>query len=113
MPGGSQPVGNLFIKFGSGHAGMGRHDDLHDAFHSRGTDGFHVASQQRLERLFGFPLRVLRGEFLDALKGEQNLGIYGIFHPQGAVVVEGGDAFGRCNVVLAVLVRDGRNKLED
>jgi len=56
---------------------------------------------------------VLRREHLDAIKYEENLRIHRIFHPQGAVIVEGGDALGRFDVVPAVLIRDGSNKFQD
>jgi hypothetical protein len=48
--------------------------------HARGADGFHVALQQRLERLLGFPFGVLRRELLHAIKCEKNLCIHGIAH---------------------------------
>ncbi|MCY1410248.1 hypothetical protein D9M71_256140 [compost metagenome] len=92
---------------------MGGHNDFHHAVHTAGGQGFLVAVEHRLERLLGFPLRVLRGQALDFIQGKQHLEVHRLFAPQGAVIVEHGNALGRCDVVLAALCGDGSDKLLD
>ena len=50
-----------------------------------------VVVEKRLERLFGFPLRMLRRHCLDAVEREGDLEIDRLFGPQRAVIVKGGD----------------------
>jgi hypothetical protein len=47
---------------------------------------------------------MLRREFLDAIENEEDLSVHRVLDPQGAVVVEHGDAFCRFDVVFAALV---------
>ena len=101
------------FELGGGHAGVSRHDDLHQPLHSRSADGFHVVFEYSLEGLLGLPLRVLGCELLHAIEREKSLRVHGIFDPQGAVVIEGGDAVGRFDVILALFVRYGGNELQD
>ena len=82
---------------------MSRKPNLKESLHSGSADGFHIAFQQCLERLPGFPLRVFRRKLLHAIGGEKKLGIQRIFDPQGAVVIKGGDALLGRDIVLAAL----------
>ena len=52
-----------------------------------------------LKGCFSLPLGVLRGQRLHAVEGERQLEVDGLFRPEGAVVVEYGDAVARGDVV--------------
>ena len=54
---------------------------------------FHVALEQRGEGFLVLPFRMLGCERLDTVEREEDLEIHRLFGPQGAVVVEHGDAF--------------------
>ena len=54
-----------------------------------------------LERLAGFPFRVLGGEFLHAVEGEHRLGIKRMLDPERAILIEGRDAILRGDVARA------------
>jgi hypothetical protein len=53
---------------------------------------FHVTVEHGLEGLRSRPLGVLRRQRLDPIEDEEELEIARLLGPQGAVVVEGGDA---------------------
>ena len=78
-----------------GHVRMpGGHDISINAGVAARKRGLQIAREDGFERLFFLPLRVLRSEFLDPVDREMNLEIQGLLGPEGAVVVERGDAFG-------------------
>ena len=56
-----------------------------------GEGGFEVAFEDGGEGFLVFPFRVLGGEGLDAVEGEEGLEVHGLFAPERAVVVEDGD----------------------
>jgi hypothetical protein len=88
-------------------------DNLHESLHSRGPDRLHVAFQQRLERLFRLPLRVFRRQFLHPIEGEQDLRVHGVFDPQRAVIVEGGNTRLGRDIVRTALLRHVLDKLHE
>ena len=85
------------------HAGMRRRHDLQQALLAGRRERLHVAFEQRLERLLGLPLRMLRRQRLDAIEREGELEIDRLLGPQRAVVVEGGDALGRRHEIRPAL----------
>ncbi|MCY1244814.1 hypothetical protein D9M72_579130 [compost metagenome] len=92
---------------------MGRTEDLHHAFQAAGGQGLVVIFQHGLERLGGFPFRVLpRGSF-DFFEGEQQFEVHRLLAPQGAVVIEHGNAVFGFDEVLAVLIGDRLHELDD
>ncbi|MNR51321.1 hypothetical protein D3C85_1709780 [compost metagenome] len=92
---------------------MGRADNLQKAVHARLAKGLVIVFQHGLERLRGFPFRMLRCGALDLVEGEQQFEIRRLFAPQGAVVVEHGDAFGGFDEVLAALIGHCLDELDD
>ena len=83
-----------------------------NALLARRGERLHVALEHRLERLLGLPLRMLRRQRLDAVEREGELEIDRLLAPQRAVIVEGGDAFGRWHEVRAALRRHARDEVE-
>ncbi|MNN72589.1 hypothetical protein D3C81_1886410 [compost metagenome] len=92
---------------------MGRADDLHQAVHAAGGQGLVVVLEDSLERLLGFPLRMLGRHALDFLQGEQHLEVHRLLTPQCAVVVEHGDAFSGFDIVPGAFGGHGLDKLDD
>ena len=80
---------------------MGRHDDFEDRVVAAGECGFHIALEQRGEGFLVSPFGMLRCQSLDAVEREEELEIHRLLGPQGAVVVEDGNAFLGGDVVLA------------
>ncbi|MNZ94900.1 hypothetical protein D3C78_1140200 [compost metagenome] len=103
MLGAGQPAFGVFAEGFGRHVGVGGADDLQQALHAAGGQGFAVTFQQRLERLLFLPLRVLRGHALDLIESEQHLEIHRLLAPQGAIVVEHRDPLGHGDEVLAAL----------
>ena len=95
MPGGRDPVVDDLLEFVGRHAGVRDHDDFGDRPLAAGERAFHVALEQRRERLLVLPLGMLRRERLDAVEREEELEIHRLLAPERAVVVERGDALGR------------------
>ena len=58
------------------HAGVRRHHDLEQAVLAGRRQRLHVALEHRLEGLRGLPLGVLGGQRLDAVEGEDELGVH-------------------------------------
>ena len=72
---------------------------------SRRHRGLEVAFEQGGEGLLVFPFGMGRGERLHPVEGEEELEVQGLLGPEGAIVVEGGDALGdRDEVRLPSLV---------
>ena len=92
---------------------MAGHKDFQQALHVAFGEGLVVVFQHRLERLLVFPFRVLGGHAFDFVEGKQLLEITRLFAPQGAIVVEHGDA--RFGFYKALAVRRGNrlDKLND
>ncbi|MNX29593.1 hypothetical protein D3C86_597340 [compost metagenome] len=72
-----------------------------------------IVFQYCLERLGCFPFRVLRRGALDLFEGEQKLEVHRLLAPQGAVIVEHGDAVFGFDEVLAALIGHGLDELDD
>ena len=70
------------------------HDDVEKRLVAALQGSFEVAPKQRGERFLGFPFRVLGGQGLDAVQGEEHLEVKWFFGPERAVVVKGGDTLG-------------------
>ncbi|MNP37740.1 hypothetical protein D3C76_1312020 [compost metagenome] len=92
---------------------MGRTEDFHHAVEAAGGQGLVIVFQHGLERLGGFPFRVLRGGALDLFQGEQQFEIHRLLAPQGAVVIEHGDAVLGFDEVLAALIGHRLDELDD
>jgi len=75
------------------HAGGRRHDQFYQRVLATGSDGFEVAFERSLKRLFVLPLGVRRRQRFDPAEGEDHLNVHRFFGPQAAVIVEDGDAF--------------------
>ena len=82
----------ILLEFGGAHAGMGHHDQFHHAVLTRFGEGLHVPVEHRLERLLILPFGMVGRHGLHAIEREGQLDIHRVFHPQCAVVIEGGDA---------------------
>ena len=78
-----------------------------------GERAFHVALEQRGERLLVLPLRMLRRERLHAVEREEQLEIHRLLGPERAVVVEGGDALGRRHEVGRAFRGHLRDEVDD
>ncbi|MND60737.1 hypothetical protein D3C80_519740 [compost metagenome] len=113
MPGLTQPGLGIVIERFGGHAGVGRTEDLQQALHAGGGQCLVIVFQHGLERLGGFPFRVLRRGAFDFFQGEQQLEVHRLLAPQGAVVVEHGNAVLGFDEVLAVLIGDRLHELDD
>jgi hypothetical protein len=74
---------------------------------------FHVVLEYGLERLPVGPLGMLGSERPDAVDGKEELEVERLLGPQGAVVVEGGDALGLRHEVGAGRIGDSTDKIED
>ena len=92
MTGGADPVRRDLLELVAGHPRVGDHQELHQTLHPGLPQGLHVPLDSGLEGLLVLPFRVLAGQCLDPLQDEGELGVHRLFHPQGAVVVEDGDA---------------------
>jgi hypothetical protein len=90
-----------------------RRDERKQAFLACGSDRLHVAVEQRLERLFAFPLRMLRRQCPDAIHRECQLEVHRLLAPERAVIVEGGDALGNRHELCAALRRHPRGEIGD
>jgi len=96
-----------------GHAGVGGGDD--DLPVRFGKFGYRltVARNDRFERLLVLPFRVLGSKLSHPVERKHGLRIQRVGHPKGAVLVEGGDAFLRPDVLRVRLVRCIAHKLEN
>ena len=74
---------------------------------------FAVVGQDRVEGLLLQPFRVLRGEGPDAVEDEPELDIAGLLTPEGAVVVEDGDAVTLRHELVAAVRGDRGDEVED
>ena len=91
---GGDPILDDLLELLGGHARVRGHDDFEQRVLAAGQRAFHIALEQRGERLLVLPLRMLRREGLDAVEGEEHLEIHRLLGPERAVVVERGDALG-------------------
>ncbi|BCQ61850.1 hypothetical protein PBOI14_36000 [Pseudomonas sp. Boi14] len=105
-----QPAPGIVDKGLAADAGMGGADDLQQAVHAAGGQDLVITFEHGLERLAGLPLGVLGRQALDFVEGEQHLEIGRLLAPQGAVVVEHGNALGGFHVVRAAL---GGHRLDE
>ena len=78
-----------------------------------GERAFHVALEQRGERLLVLPLGMLRGERLHAVEREEELEIHRLLGPERAVVVEDRDALGGRDEVGRALLRHLLDEVDD
>lgn len=67
MSGCCDPLPDGVVEFIGSHAGMRRCHQLHQAFHARCGDGFHIALEQRGEWLPRFPFGMLGREGLHTI----------------------------------------------
>jgi hypothetical protein len=72
-----------------------------------------IAGEDRLERLVILPLRVRGGENPDAIEREHCLRVNRMLDPEGAVLIEGGDAVIRRHIARARLIDRGMHKVQD
>ena len=72
-----------------------------------------VAGEDGLEWLFLLPLGVLRGHLGEAGQRELGLSVYGMFGPEGSVLIEGGDAVGGLDVFWTGFVGGVPDEIED
>ncbi|MNF69994.1 hypothetical protein D3C84_518930 [compost metagenome] len=113
MAGLGQPGLGVVIEGFGGHPGVGGTENFHHAFKATGSQGLVIVFQHGLEGLGGFPFRVLRCGALDFLEGEQQLEVHRLLAPQGAVIVEHGNAVLGFDEVLAALICHGLNEFDD
>jgi hypothetical protein len=106
-----EPVGDDLGEFVHGHTGVGHGDQLDEALFAVCGQGLHVTVQHGLERLLGLPVGVLRCQRPDAVEDECELDRHRVFDPQGAVVVERGDALIDGYEVRSALDGDAQNKI--
>src|SRR6185436_4117010 len=59
------------------------------------------------------PFRMLVGSGLHAVDGESELGVDRLLDPQRAVIVDGGDAFGRRHIVWPAVLGHRRDEVEN
>ncbi|MNJ26966.1 hypothetical protein D3C77_214600 [compost metagenome] len=88
---GQPGFGPLDEHFGT-DPGMGSTDDFQQTVHAGSGQGLLVVFQHRLEGLLVFPFGMIRRHALDFVEGEQQLEIRWLLAPQGAVIVEHGNA---------------------
>src|SRR4029434_8038783 len=86
------PVGDELREGVSGHAGMGYRHDLEKSRFTKRRQSFDVAIEHRLERLLGFPIRMLRRQRPHPIHRKHDLEVHRLLRPQGACVVRGLDA---------------------
>ena len=93
---------------------MSGHGELGKTLHPRVGKSFFITLQCRLERLRGFPFRMLGRQRLDAVhdKGTE-LKIERLFRPQSSVIVERGNTFLRRNIVRPRFVGYLFHKVDD
>ena len=94
VPGSGDPVTDDAAELIGRHAGVRGHDDLPGCLLTTGQRRLHVALEKRRKGLLFLPLGMLGRERLDPIEGEECLEVDGLLGPQGAVVVEDGDALG-------------------
>ena len=92
MAGGFDPILDDLVKFVGGHAGMCGHHDFDEAFFTGGGEALHVAGEDGFERFGVVPLGVLEARRFYTVEGKEELEIERLLTPEGAVVVEDGDA---------------------
>ena len=110
---GGDPVLHDLLELLGGHARVRGHDDFDHRLLAAGERAFHVALEQRGERLLVLPLRMLRRERLHPVEREDQLEIHRLLAPERAVVVERGDALGRRHKVRRAFLRDLRDEVDD
>ena len=76
MPRRREPVLHNLLELLGGHARVGGHDDFDHRLLPARECAFHVALEQRGERLFVLPFRMLRRERLHAVEREDQLEIH-------------------------------------
>jgi len=105
------PVRDDLLEIRGAHAGMGgRHGK---PLLAELGQRLLVVFEHRLERLLLLPLRMIRRHRLDPVQRESELGIDRVLGPQGSVIVEGGDALGGRDEVVARLSRHRLDELDD
>ncbi len=87
------PVGHCSLELFCRHARVRRHDHLDQSVLARCGDGLDVVFENAFEGLLFFPFWVLWCDGSDTVHREEGLEVHGLLGPEGAVVVEDGDAF--------------------
>lgn len=80
---------------------------------ARGCECLHVSFENGLEGLFGFPFGVLGREDLDPVDSKEQLKINRLLRPQGAVVIEDGDALRLGYEILPTLRGNGLDEVDN
>ena len=110
---GADPVGHDRRKLVGRVAHVrGRHD-FEESLLAAGGDGFQVAFEQPLEGLLLLPLGMLRGKRLDPIERERELEVDRLLRPERAVVVEGRNPLGGCDVVRPACSRHTSDEVDD
>ena len=113
MPAGGQPVPRMSLELVLGHPGVGEGSDLEQPLLAEFRDRRHVAFEIGLEGLALLEARIGVGERLQPVAAEEELHLQRLLAPQGAVIVEGGDALRRRHKIRSARRRHARNEIED
>ena len=109
----SDPVLYDLLELDRGHASMSRHEEFHDRMFATRGRSLQVAFQQRSERFLLLPFRMLRRQSFHAIKGKEELYGNRLFTPEGAIVIEHGDAFCNRNEVRRIFRGHSIDKRND
>src|SRR6185312_2467984 len=90
-----------------------RHDDLQQTFLSASLERGDVAIEHGLERLLRLPFGILWCHALDFVERKSELEIERLLAPQGAVIIEHGDALLGRHKIVSSLHRHPRDKIQD
>jgi hypothetical protein len=92
---------------------MHRRDNVDQRMLTVRKTSLEVARQHRFDRVYVLPFAVLRCHGLNLVESEEELKRKGSLRPQRAVIVEGGEAFFRRDIVWAAGLRDACDAVED
>ena len=92
MFGGGDPIAHDGCEFVGGHAGMGEGCKIEHTFFAGGSDGFHIPGEHGGVEGVVAPFRMLGRHGFHAIENEGELKIKWLLAPEGAIVVEDGDA---------------------
>src|SRR5215207_1601756 len=103
---------NLGKRVGS-HPGVSSRDQGSEIALGQRGQRVAVVGQDRVEGRLLLPFRVLGGQRLDAVEDEPELDIEWLLAPEGAIVVEDGDAVTLRHELVAAFRGDRGDKVED
>jgi hypothetical protein len=110
---GADPVLGDPLELLGGVSGVGGHHQFQERMFAAGKERFEVALDRGLERLFLFPLRMLRRERLHPVDGKKELEIGRLLAPQRSVVIEDGNPLSRHHELLAAFLSNLFDELDD